>query len=82
MEIDAFRHEGRNPRFHEHLEARPVQFSRVKTALAHLSKRITNAKEFISRDPTVFAQLLHTEARAHLVERKALIMPELLHLEP
>ena len=24
MEIDAFRHEGRNPRFHEHLEARPL----------------------------------------------------------
>ena len=24
MEIDAFRHEGRHPRFHEHLEARPL----------------------------------------------------------
>ena len=24
VKIDAFRHQGRNPRFHEHLEARPL----------------------------------------------------------
>ena len=24
MEIDAFRHEGRNPRFHDHLKTRPL----------------------------------------------------------
>ena len=52
MEIDAFRHEGGNPRFHEHLEARPLveglsRIPRVEIQMYRLSPRPLRSAENI-----------------------------------